>query len=57
MDQFINRILDQVAGQGLSMSLTIVAVYYLYGKIKECESDRKALWERLLEHTGKNERT
>lgn len=55
MDQFIGRILDQVAGQGLSMSLTIVAVYYLYGKIKECESDRKALWERLFELMGNND--
>lgn len=49
MDQFIGRILDQVAGQGLSMSLTIVAVWYLYGKIRECEADRKALWERVFE--------
>lgn len=55
MDQFINRILEQIAGQGLSMSLTIVAVWYLYGKIRECEADRKALWERLLTHTD-NER-
>lgn len=31
------------------MSLTIAAVYYLYGKIKDCEADRKALWERLFE--------
>jgi len=51
MDQFLNRVVDQIAGQGLSMSLTIIAVYYLYGKIKECEADRKALWERLFEHT------
>jgi hypothetical protein len=49
MDQFIGRILDQVAGQGLSMSLTIIAVWYLYGKIRECEADRKALWERVFE--------
>lgn len=49
MEQFINRILEQIAGQGLSMSLTIVAVWYLYGKIRECEADRKALWERVFE--------
>lgn len=54
MERFINHILDQVAGQGLSMAFTIVAVYYLYGKIKECEADRKALWERLFEHTESN---
>jgi hypothetical protein len=54
MEKFINHTLDQVAGQGLSMAFTIVAVYYLYGKIKECEADRKALWERLFEHTESN---
>jgi hypothetical protein len=56
MDQFIGKLLSQIEGQGLSMSLTIVAVYYLYGKIKDCEADRKALWERLfefMEDTGK----
>lgn len=36
------------------MMLTCVAVWYLYGKIKDCEADRKALWERLIEHTEKN---
>jgi hypothetical protein len=50
MEPFINHILEQAAGQGLSMAFTIVAVWYLYGKIKECEADRKALWERLIEH-------
>lgn len=49
MDQFVGKLLSQIEGQGLSMSLTIVAVYYLYGKIKDCEADRKALWERLFE--------
>jgi hypothetical protein len=52
MEKFISHILEQAAGQGLSMAFTIVAVWYLYGKIKECESDRKALWERLFQHTG-----
>jgi hypothetical protein len=51
MEKFITHILDQVAAQGLSMAFTIVAVWYLYGKIAECEKDRKALWERLIEHT------
>lgn len=38
------------------MSLTIAAVYYLYGKIKDCEADRKALWERMFEFMeGKDE--
>jgi hypothetical protein len=50
MEQFFHRVLEQVAGQGLSMSFTILAVYYLYGKIKECEADRKALWEKIFEH-------
>ena len=44
--------LDQVAGQGLSMAFTIIAVWYQYGKIVECEKDRKALWERLLESSN-----
>ena len=52
MEKFILHILDQVAAQGLSMALTIIAVWYLYGKIRECEADRKALWERLFQHTG-----
>jgi len=55
MEKFIAHILDQVAAQGLSMAFTIIAVWYLYGKIKECESDRKALWERLIEHTEHKE--
>ena len=52
MENFIGHVLEQVAGQGLSMAFTIIADWYLYGKIKECEADRKALWERLLEHTN-----
>lgn len=51
MTQLIDHIAQQAAQQGLSMALTIGAVYYLYGKIKDCELDRKALWERLLEMT------
>ena len=56
MDQFISRLLSQIEGQGLSMSLTIAAVYYLYGKIKDCEADRKALWERLFEFMEDNDK-
>ena len=48
MEKFISHTLEQVSNQGLSMAFTILAVWYLYGKIKECEIDRKALWERLL---------
>jgi hypothetical protein len=55
MDDFISHILKEVSGQGLSMSFTLIACWYLHGKIKECESDRKALWERLLEHNRDNE--
>ena len=57
MEKFIAHILEQVAAQGLSMAFTIIAVWYLYGKIKECESDRKALWERLFEHTEHKEQS
>lgn len=49
MDEFFRHIMREVSGQGLSMSFTLVACWYLHGKIKECEADRKALWERLLE--------
>lgn len=38
--------------QGLSLSLLAAAVYFLWNKIKECETDRKQLWERLLKLTG-----
>jgi len=52
MSQLLDLIAQQAAAQGLSMALTLAAVWYLNGKIKECEADRKALWERLFEHTG-----
>lgn len=55
MDDFIHHILKEASGQGLSMSFTMVACWYLHGKIKECEADRKALWERLLEHNENHE--
>jgi hypothetical protein len=51
MNQLIDLIAQQAAAQGLSMALTLAAVWYLNGKIRECEADRKALWERLLQHT------
>jgi hypothetical protein len=50
MEQFIGKILEQVAGQGLSMAFTVIAVWYLHGKIKECEHDRAALWEKIMQH-------
>lgn len=49
MDEFFRHIMREVSGQSLSMSFTLVACWYLHGKIKECEADRKALWERLLQ--------
>lgn len=55
MTQLIDLIAQQAAAQGLSMALTLAAVWYLNGKIRECEADRKALWERLLEHNEHNE--
>jgi hypothetical protein len=51
MTQLFDLIAQQAAAQGLSMALTLAAVWYLNGKIKECEADRKALWERLFQHT------
>jgi len=51
MTQLLDLIAQQAAAQGLSMALTLAAVWYLNGKIRECEADRKALWERLFEHT------
>jgi len=55
MTQLIDLIAQQAAAQGLSMALTLAAVWHLHGKIRECENDRKALWERLLEHNEKHE--
>jgi hypothetical protein len=57
MTQLLDLIAQQAAAQGLSMALTLVAVWYLNGKIKECESDRKALWERLLNEHNENHET
>ena len=51
MSQLLDLIAQQAAAQGLSMALTLAAVWHLNGKIRECEADRKALWERLFEHT------
>jgi uncharacterized membrane protein YciS (DUF1049 family) len=44
----IDKLFDQIAQQGLSLTLLAVAVFYLKSKISECEQDRKALWEKLL---------
>lgn len=55
MSQLIDLIAQQAAAQGLSMALTLAAVWHLHGKIKECEADRKALWERLLQHNENHE--
>jgi hypothetical protein len=57
MTQLFEHIAQQASSQGLSMALTLAAVYYLNGKIRECEADRKALWERLLnEHETDSEK-
>jgi hypothetical protein len=57
MTQLLDLIAQQAAAQGLSMALTLAAVRYLNGKIRECEADRKALWERLLnEHETDTEK-
>lgn len=55
MDFLFQKLAESIAAQGLSMMLTCAAVWYLYGKIKECEADRKALWERLFEFMENND--
>lgn len=57
MTQLLDLIAQQAAAQGLSMALTLAAVWYLNSKIKECETDRKALWERLLNEANENHET
>jgi hypothetical protein len=44
----IDKLLDQIMQQGLSISLLVIAVVHLKGKISECERDRQALWDRLF---------
>jgi len=48
METFIAKVLNSVLEQGLSLTFSVVAVIYLYKKIKDCEADRARLWERLL---------
>ena len=48
MNALLDRIAADIANQGLSLAMLGVAVWFLYSKIKECESDRKALWERVF---------
>jgi hypothetical protein len=55
MTQLFDILAQQAAAQGLSMALTLAGVWYLNGKIKECEADRKALWERLLNYQNDDE--
>ncbi len=57
MTQLLDLIAQQAAAQGLSMALTLAAVWHLHGKIRECENDRKALWERLLNEANENHET
>jgi hypothetical protein len=51
MDALITKLCESILAQGLSLSLLAAAVWFLWNKIKECESDRKQLWERLLKIT------
>lgn len=51
----IDKIIEHVMQQGLSLSLLVVAVAHLKGKIAECEKDRHALWERLLKMTQRHD--
>lgn len=48
METLVKSVMDQVANQSLSLSFTVLAVITLWKKIKECEEDRKHLWERML---------
>jgi len=48
MNTLLDKIAEDLANQGLSITLLGLAVVFLYGKIKECEADRKALWERVF---------
>lgn len=51
MEAIVSKLCENILNQGLSLTFSCAAVYYLYQKIKECELDRKALWERLLSYT------
>lgn len=48
MEPIVKIVMDQLAAQGLSLSFSVIAVIKLWYKIKECEEDRKHLWERLI---------
>jgi hypothetical protein len=48
MNALLDRIAADISNQGLSIALLGAAVWFLYGKIKECEADRNALWERIF---------
>lgn len=48
MNTLLDHIAEEISRQGLSIGLLSLAVWFLYGKIKECEADRKALWERVF---------
>jgi uncharacterized membrane protein YciS (DUF1049 family) len=56
MDHFISKLLENILSQGLSLTFSVVGILYLYGKIKECEADRKQLWEKLLAFTQNQNR-
>lgn len=55
MEAFIVKVFNSILDQGLSLTFSCIAVYYLNQKIKDCERDRKALWERLLSYGESNE--
>lgn len=51
MNALVTKLAESIMAQGLSLSLLACAVWFLWDKIKECEIDRKQLWERLLKIT------
>lgn len=48
METLVKSVMEQIANQSLSLSFTVLAVIALWKKIKECEEDRRHLWERLV---------
>jgi hypothetical protein len=55
MDSMLSKIFESVLNQGLSLTFSCIAVWFLWQKIKECEADRTKLWERLLSIAEHNE--
>jgi len=44
----IEKLIENVMSQGLSLSLLCVAVLYLRAEIADCKADRQKLWNHIL---------